>query len=409
MKILHTSDWHLGKNFYSKSRKDEHQAFFAWLLEQVKNEDIDAIIVAGDIFDTTAPPSYAREMYNQLVADLQTYACSLIILGGNHDSVAVLNESKPLLQRSNAYVVASTALPLAEQLIKLPNSQGKPGALVCAVPFIRVRDVLQSQADESLAQKNTNLDQAIREYYQQLYQAAVDYRQAHNLAVPIIMTGHLAALGVSLSDSVRDIYIGNLSGFAVDGFPPADYIALGHIHRPQLVGKQEHIRYSGSPIPLEFDELNTTKQVVLVEFAQDQLINLRTLDIPRFHPMAVLSGSLNKIAQQLQELPASQLPIWLQLQVTETGFISDLYQRVAEITAGLNVEVLRLKREQPNQSNTLLQSNNESLEEFTPQQVFAKRLELAALTNTQGEPDTATEQRLTLLHSKLLEELEEQA
>ena len=97
MRILHTSDWHLGQNFYSKSRAAEHQAFLDWLLETAQSHQVDAIIVAGDIFDTGSPPSYARELYNRFVVNLQQTGCHLVVLAGNHDSVATLNESRDIL------------------------------------------------------------------------------------------------------------------------------------------------------------------------------------------------------------------------------------------------------------------------------------------------------------------------
>ena len=146
MKILHTSDWHLGQNFFTKSRKEEHQRFINWLLQQVACEQVDAVIIAGDIFDTGTPPSYAREMYNQFVVDMQQLNCVLVVLGGNHDSVSTLNESKQILACLNTFVVASTGIAIDEQVFTIPDKQGQPAAILCAVPFIRARDVLQSTA-----------------------------------------------------------------------------------------------------------------------------------------------------------------------------------------------------------------------------------------------------------------------
>ena len=97
MRILHTSDWHLGQHFIGRSRANEHRAFLSWLVAQVNSQHIDAIIVAGDIFDTATPPSYARELYNQFIVDLQPSGCQLIFLAGNHDAAAVLNKTKSLL------------------------------------------------------------------------------------------------------------------------------------------------------------------------------------------------------------------------------------------------------------------------------------------------------------------------
>src|SRR6185369_305750 len=97
MRLLHTSDWHLGQHFMGKSRQAEHQALVDWLLDQVAAEAVDAVLIAGDIFDTGTPPSYARELYNQLVLRLNRAGVGLLLLGGNHDSAAVLGESRELL------------------------------------------------------------------------------------------------------------------------------------------------------------------------------------------------------------------------------------------------------------------------------------------------------------------------
>ncbi len=110
MRILHTSDWHLGQTFFTKTRKSEHDAFLKWLLALSEKECVDAIIVAGDIFDTGTPPSYARQLYNQFVVDLQKQRCQLVVLGGNHDSVSVLNQSRQVLSCLTTHVIARAAL-----------------------------------------------------------------------------------------------------------------------------------------------------------------------------------------------------------------------------------------------------------------------------------------------------------
>ncbi len=227
MRILHTSDWHLGQNFYSKSRAAEHQAFLDWLLETAQAHQVDAIIVAGDIFDTGSPPSYARELYNRFVVNLQQTGCHLVVLAGNHDSVATLNESRDILAFLNTTVIASAGYA--------------PRAVLCPIPFLRPRDIITSQAGLSGSEKQQQLLHAIADYYQQQYQEACQLRGERKL--PVIATGHLTTVGASKSDAVRDIYIGTLDAFPAQHFPPADYIALGHIHRAQCVGGTEHIRY----------------------------------------------------------------------------------------------------------------------------------------------------------------------
>lgn len=405
MKLLHTSDWHLGQSFFTKTRKDEHQAFINWLLQQVRTEQIDVVIIAGDIFDTGTPPSYARELYNQFVVELQQLNCTLLVLGGNHDAVAVLNESRQLLACLNTYVVASTDLPLSDQVLLLPNKSGNVGAIVCAVPFIRAKDVLQSHAGATGLEKRQALGEAIAQHYQQLFQLAVNERQQRQLDVPIIATGHLTALGVSQSDSVRDIYIGTLDGFAAEGFPPADYIALGHIHRPQKVAKTEHIRYSGSPIPLSFDELNTEKQVVLVEFSGHNCQQITPIAVPLFQPMQVLRGDLAALATAIPEVAAAHpdQTVWLCLEVATEDYLPDLQQRVQNLVDGLNVDILQLRRLRNPKRQALTAQQQETLAELTPEQVFSKRLQMEDFS------DDASQARLGRLQqhfSQLLSELE---
>ncbi|WP_293752552.1 exonuclease subunit SbcD [uncultured Paraglaciecola sp.] len=411
MKILHTSDWHLGQNFFTKSRKDEHQAFINWLLDRVRSEQIDVVIIAGDIFDTGTPPSYAREMYNQFVVDMQKLNCVLVVLGGNHDSVSTLNESKQILACLNTFVVASTGIAIDEQVFTIPDKSGQPAAILCAVPFIRARDVLQSTAGETGLQKRQALGDAIKQHYQTLYQIALTMKQDSGLDLPIIATGHLTALGVSQSESVRDIYIGTLDGFAADGFPPADYIALGHIHKPQIVAKSEHIRYCGSPIPLSFDELGTQKQVMLVEFSGAKRTSLQPIDIPIFQPMSVLKGDLAKIDKELQQFKVDEKadtslqPVWLCLEVDTQDYLSDLQQRIQTMTEGLNVEVLQLRRSQNQRRQLLSQMQSETLAELTPEDVFEKRL---AMETFETDEEQTTLQQVRQRFSQILSEVEHQ-
>ena len=167
MRILHTSDWHLGQHFMGKSRQAEHQSLIDWLLIQVDVHAVDAVLIAGDIFDTGSPPSYARELYSQLVVRLHKAGVALLLLGGNHDSVATLCESRDMLTCLSTTVVAAVIDP-ASQVVVLPlrGGQGEAGCIVCAVPFIRPRDVLQSKAGQSGEEKQQYMQAAIQDYYQ---------------------------------------------------------------------------------------------------------------------------------------------------------------------------------------------------------------------------------------------------
>lgn len=380
MKIIHTSDWHLGQNFMGKSRASEHQAFLSWLLDQIEIHQVDALIVAGDIFDTGSPPSYAREIYNRFIVDIQSKNCVLVILGGNHDSVAMLNESKALLACLNTHVIAEVNDNSDQHIISLSNRQGDVGAILCAIPFIRQRDLLQSKAGQSGEDKQQAMRQAIAEYYQACYQQAEQLRD--NKALPIIATGHLVTVNAKTSESVREIYIGTLDAFPANAFPPVDYMALGHIHKPQLVAKSEHIRYSGSPIPLSFDETKgkKPKSVVLVTFEEGKLAQTQTLEIPCFQPMAIIKGNLKDIEKELSKLLESnklkdQQTIWLEIEVASQDYLNDLQIRLQQITAELPVEILLLRRERKNKQATLLNEEKETLNELSVEDVFARRLD----------------------------------
>ncbi|HGM9982462.1 TPA: exonuclease subunit SbcD [Proteus mirabilis] len=377
MRIIHTSDWHLGQYFFTKTRAQEHQQFLDWLLAQIREQQVDAVIVAGDIFDTGSPPSYARELYNRFVVAIRDTQCQLIILGGNHDSVATLNESKSLLACLNTTVIANVHTETPQAPIILYQKNHTPGALLCAIPYLRPRDMINSKSGQSGADKQGALKEAIADYYQRQYQAALDLRKQLNVNIPIIATGHLTTIGASVSDSVREIYIGTLEAFNATLFPPFDYIALGHIHRPQRVNKSGHIRYSGSPIPLSFDESAQQKSVCLIDFEQDKLAEMTLLPIPEFQLLRTLSGSLQEIATQLEKLATQynemDTTIWLDIEVSTQDYLSDIQNRIQELTQSPLFEVIVLRRARK-QHQALMQNEKETLTELTVYDVFERRL-----------------------------------
>ncbi len=399
MRILHTSDWHLGQNFYTKSRAPEHEAFLNWLVTIVEQHHIDAVIVAGDIFDTGSPPSYARELYYRFVVQLQATGCTLVVLGGNHDSVATLNESRELLGYLNTWVIASASD--ASTPILLPRRDGEPGAALCPVPFLRPRDVQLSQAGQSGQQKQLALVEAIHHHYQQCYDAAVALRGERSL--PIIATGHLTTVGASKSDAVRDIYIGTLDAFPASAFPPADYIALGHIHRPQKVTSSEHIRYCGSPIALSFDETGSTKCVLMAEFDEGKLAMVTPLAVPVTQPLAMLKGDLTSITEQLNAWRgAPDAPVtWLDIEITTDNYLHDMQKQLRTLTDDLPVEVVLLRRSREQREKIIASQQRETLSELNASDVFERRL---AQENLDDEQAT----RLRELFADTLHRLDEE-
>ena len=423
MKILHTSDWHLGQHFYGKSRAKEHQHFLNWLLKQVQENSIDAVIVAGDIFDTGTPPSYAREMYFDFISQMHNIKCQLIILAGNHDSVAMLGESKSLLNNLSTKVIPAVSDNIEEQVFTLNNKKGEPQAVICAIPFIRPRDVIKSSAGQSASQKQQSLQQAISGHYQTLFDEA---ETLSNGKYPIIATGHLTTVGVTTSESVRDIYIGTLDAFPANAFPDADYIALGHIHRAQKVAKTEHIRYSGSPIPLSFDEMNQTKSIVMVEFLtsdnQGELERIISeIEIPCFQPLVTLKTnleSLNKditpylslveeqhLETNIQEHSPEPTKIWLDIEVNSAEYLQDLSARIETLIEDYPVEVLLIRRSKKSRESMPSHQKKITLNELSLDEVFESRL---ANENWETEEQQERKIRITHLFQHAVEQAKEE-
>lgn len=403
MKILHTSDWHLGQYFMGKTRQAEHEAFLAWLIAQIEFHQVDALLIAGDIFDTGAPPSYARELYNHFAVTVSNTKTQVVVLGGNHDSVAMLGESKTLLACLGVTVIPGVSESPTDQLLVLNSADGQPGLILCGIPFIRARDVTLSQAGQSAQEKQQSLQEAIHQHYQQIFALAEDKRIELGINLPIVATGHLTTVGASVSESVREIYIGSLEAFPTDAFPSADYIALGHIHRPQKVGGLEHIRYCGSPIPLSFDEINQNKEVLLVDLDNTGLKTITPLTVPRFQELMAIRGNLADIKEKIESaatLSHDNKPVWLEIIVHSDDYLNDLQVRIQELIEGLPVEVLRIRRERTTSPSGLQRQAKETLAELSTDDVFNHRLSGESL-------ETELQASLHSLYRQVVSEVQE--
>jgi len=279
--------------------------------------------------------------------------------------------------------------------------------VICAVPFIRPRDVIKSQAGQSASDKSKSLQQAIVEHYQQLFDQAQKLIEENNLEVPIIATGHLTALGVTTSDSVRDIYIGTLEALPSNAFPAADYIALGHIHRPQKVGKTEHIRYCGSPIALSFDEAKHDKRVLLVDFSQAKLSTVTDVKVPCFQPLAMIKTSLAALSHDIEELVSEvydeqdKTKIWLDIELSDASLLTELQPKITSLVKDFPVEVLLVRREKQVRQRLMLQNkqNQSTLNELRLEDVFDSRLQqepwLSSSDEQKDEESKASEEKQT--------------
>jgi DNA repair protein SbcD/Mre11 len=398
MKILHTADWHLGARLVDHDRSAEHQAFLDWLLAQIKSKQVDLLIVAGDIFDSANPPQTALAQYYQFLAALvSTTPCSVLIIGGNHDSAATLNAPRDLLRSLRVHVFGAAPVNPEETLWEFPD------AILCAVPFLRERDVRAATAGQSHDEVVTAIREGIRQYYHNVTTAA------HAIAAgrPIIGTGHLTAIGVTTATSERQIHIGNLGAVGADCFDGFDYTALGHIHRPQSVGGRDHIRYAGSPIFLCFDETANAKQVLLLEVKPGHPVSIGALPLPVWRQLISLechsSGLMRTLKAARESAPPGSLTPWVELTITDPIPPADLDPTVRQLAEANGVEVLKIIRPVPTALTTGNALTGLHLHETTPPDVFAEKLRRSGIT-----PDQPEHEELTLTFLELMSHIQEE-
>jgi len=373
MKLLHTSDWHLGQNFMGKSRLEEHECFLAWLLETLKENSINVLIVSGDIFDTGTPPNYALELYYNFLkklAEIKTLNSSIII-AGNHDSVATLKAPKQLLEAFRVQVITSGD---EDENIVIPIANGEDTqAIVCAVPFLRDSVVRKAMSGESITEKEQMLNQGIRVYYEDTYRKALALKADKN--IPIIATGHLTTVGSRTSESERDIYIGGTLDIGGDYLGKMfDYVALGHLHINQTVGSH-HVRYSGSPIPLSFSEAKNIHKVNMVTFEENE-VKVEALEVPLSRALVLLRGDSKQIQKELESIEDKSC--WIEVHLTDDNpmFANQVIRKLA---SELELTLLAVKIEKSEKELHSKEMKAISLDELSVEEVFEKRLLLEEL------------------------------
>jgi exonuclease SbcD len=384
MRVLHTADWHLGQRFQQgHERLAEHRCFLEWLLLTIEAEAVDVLVVAGDVFDTGNPPAAARELYYSFLARLKHSATchDVVIVGGNHDSAATLNASASLLKALRVHVVGGVPEQYLDQCLVLPHGAAEPRLVVAAVPFLRDAEVRQLVAGETAAEREERLRHGIAAHYHALADHLGHYR---GLGVPVMATGHLFAAGGTAGDAERDIHVGTLGQITADAFPECfDYVALGHLHRPQVVGGRAHIRYCGAPIPLSFSETSHPQQVLLLAFEGAACPTVRALDVPCTRLLRRFRGPLDQVVQDLLDHDNRDYPhpTWAEVAV-ESGLpwalVQDQIREAWQATEGrVQVLAVRKLREElaPAAAIELPEAPLPDLDELTPRAVFEQLLD----------------------------------
>lgn len=373
LKILHTSDWHLGRSLYGQNRHAEFAAFLDWLMQTLQQERVDVLMIAGDVFDTITPNHAAQELYYRFLAQVSAYCLCrhIIIIGGNHDSASFLNAPKALLFALNVHVIGAATNPIDKEVLVLKNAQGEPAAIVCAVPYLRDRDVRVSVDGESSQDKSLALTQGIKDHYRQALAIAEHKQQELGSNAPIIAMGHLFSQGgMTLdADGMRELYVGSLAHIGADCFDGFDYVALGHLHVPQAVGGQAHIRYCGSPIPMGFGEAKQQKQVLHVAFT-GRLPEINAINIPNFQVLQRIQGDLPHIQAELKQLMQSGSTAYIEVVYQGNELVADLSEKLDAQVQGSDLRLLRVYNRQFVNNVLASASADATLPDLNPTEVF---------------------------------------
>ncbi|SMH38506.1 exonuclease SbcCD subunit D C-terminal domain-containing protein [Azospirillum agricola] len=291
LRLLHTADWHLGQTLHGVARDPEHARFLDWLLDRIGEHEVDALVIAGDVFDGQNPPIPALALFYRFLARAKSRfpRLDVVVLAGNHDSASRLEAPSPLMTEMGVRVAGTLpggpdgAFDPAALVIPLHDRDGTVAARCVAMPYLRPADLpaIENEVKEGAEEGADPLIEGVRHLYDRACAAG---RAALRPGEALLLTGHCYMRGGALSDlSERKILGGNLHALPVEIFPEdAAYVALGHLHRAQAVGGREAVRYSGSPLPLAIDEEPYPHQVMLADFAEGRLVGREALRVPRF-------------------------------------------------------------------------------------------------------------------------------
>jgi len=371
MKILHTSDWHLGHRLHEQSQHEEQTQFLDWLEAYIKSEEVSVLLVSGDVFDSGVPSTQSQKMYYDFLIRLSQSPCQhVVITGGNHDAPGTINAPKELLSALQVQVIGKVTENIEDEVFKL--SVGDEQVIVAAVPYLRDQDIRRAVSGESFDEIGDRYKMALVKHYTEVG-AYCESLKTEN--VPVIGMGHLFAIGGSTSESEQSIYIGNLGDIGAADFPEVfDYMALGHLHRPQKVGGTNYIRYSGSPTILSFSEIGYDKNVILIESDGDKSLTIDYILVPKFREILRVKGSVVESIAQLQEIDKAsyELKPWVEVVIDNAMNTKIESQEINKAVEDLDLEVLKisLKNEREIAGLEALVESSKQIKELQPIEVF---------------------------------------
>jgi len=353
-------------------RQDELAAFFDWLLKTIEERNVDGLIVAGDIFDNTTPPTAAQELYYNFLGRAARTCCNnIVIVAGNHDSPSLLDAPAKILKAINVHVVGTPGKSPENEVIILQNRAGEAKGLVCAVPYLRDRDIRRVVPGETVEDKAAALIAGIKQHYANICESAENLRQQLG-DLPLLATGHLFTAGGQTveGDGVRELYVGTIAHVGSEIFPNnIDYVALGHLHAPQKVGGHEHIRYSGSPIAMNFCEAKQQKKVILIEFT-GRKPQIEEIAVPCFQPLEKICGDLAKLTDRIGQLVEENSNAWLEIEYTGEMIVPNLDEQINAAIADSELKVTRIINRNSSPLRLTGDDTPQSLEGMSEEDVF---------------------------------------
>jgi exonuclease SbcD len=341
MKVLHTSDWHLGKRLMKLDRSEEHEAFLNWLIGTLKSENIDLLLIAGDIFDVPNPPHQSLEQFFQFLhrVSVETKTETLII-AGNHDSGVLLDAPKELLKTHRVRVWGKLSPNPEDHWITIRNQLD-----VCALPFFRSFELMPNGEGNAI--------ESLKKYI------------VRDKARPALLLFHHLAGIYEASGSEQVVSLSGVDSIPVELLKDFDYVALGHIHKPQKIS--ENAYYSGSPIPLRFSE-TLGKSVMILDLTDK--FSISKLPIPVLRPLHLVKAELGNWKEKLAALPESEgLTPMVEIQLTLKEPQLGISEEIRDVLAKKKMELLSFIPLYEATDNK--RQKKENLFELSPTELFA--------------------------------------
>ena len=317
MKILHTSDWHVGKRLITRDRLAEQEEVLTEIVEICEKEGVELVLVAGDVFDTYTPGAEAENLFFRIVKKLAGENRAVLLISGNHDDGVRLSASAPLAEEFGIYIVGNSRAPLPTGSTRpvrpvrsgkgyavFENQKGER-AFISALPYPNEARFKEEKSDLP--------------YVEQIQKWIAEGESGNTDADPSVFLSHIFVLGGEISESEREIGLGGARALPVDALPNSDYIALGHLHKKQRMGKK-NCYYSGSPLQYSFDEANGEKTVKVFDLCVGGVQNLRDVPLTKGRKLLRLQATSPEEGASLLALyPQNFVELTLRLTQPLTG------------------------------------------------------------------------------------------